>query len=224
MVPWAAGPTVRAREEQGTDAGPHLGEARSLLLPPSIIQLSLRPPDTLAGLTLLRPSMPCHCFFKGQQCWGRSPWGPGCRDLPYSCRMRMSLRGNSSQGHPSAHRLGCQAHLDTSALRLHLVPKWVQRASPAPVWHRAGAAGRAGETLLICFEIGLPEMCLRQMLQSQIIWHWKQGSRAGDEALLLLSVCGIPCEMSEHSFPSSDAPGEVDRPGGCLTEISGLAR
>lgn len=58
MVPWAAGPTVRAREEQGTDAGPHLGEARSLLLPLSIIQLSLRPPDTLAGLTLPRPSMP----------------------------------------------------------------------------------------------------------------------------------------------------------------------
>lgn len=34
------------------------------------------------------------------------------------------------------------------------------------------------------------------------------GVRAADEALLLTSVCGIPCEMSEHSVPSSDAPCE----------------
>lgn len=100
----------------------------------------------------------------------------------------MSLRGNSSQGHPSAHELGCQAHLDTSALRLHLVPKWVQRASPAPVWHRAGAAGRAGETLLICFEIGLPEMCLRQMLQSQLYGTGSRGQGLGTRPFCC-SVC-----------------------------------
>lgn len=34
------------------------------------------------------------------------------------------------------------------------------------------------------------------------------GVRAADEALLLTSVCGILCEMSEHSVPSSDAPCE----------------
>lgn len=32
--------------------------------------------------------------------------------------------------------------------------------------------------------------------------------RATDEALLLISVCGIPYKMLEHSIPSSNAPGE----------------
>lgn len=58
MVPWAADPTVRAGEEQGTASGLCLGKAQSLLLPPSVIQLPLLPPDILDGLTLLRPSMP----------------------------------------------------------------------------------------------------------------------------------------------------------------------
>lgn len=135
MVPWAASPTMRAGEEQGTTASLHLGEAQSLLLPPSRIQLPLWPPDTLAGLTLPRLSMPCHCYFKGPRCWRGSQWGHSCNDLPYSCRVRMSPRNNSSQGYSSAHKLGCQAQLGTLAMGLHLVPRWVQRASSAPVWH-----------------------------------------------------------------------------------------
>lgn len=42
------------------------------------------------------------------------------------------------------------------------------------------------------------------------------GVRAADEPLLLLSVCAIPCEMSEHSIPSSDAPAE----GGQIWRVS----
>lgn len=80
----------------------------------------------------------------------------------------MSPKGNSSHGYPSAHRSGCQAQLGTLALGLHLVPRWVQRASPASVWHGECCWKDWGDPVKT--DIGLPEMCLRQMLESLVIY------------------------------------------------------